>query len=236
MPYKINYSVYKITNTTTNQYYIGVDSYFPKRLKQHKSMLLRNKHKNKHLQYSWNKYGADSFTFELICSCRTREDMLEKEIFLIKKHNSILSGFNKTSGGEGSHGYKHTKESLQKMSSWKRVITPEWRQSISKANKGKKRTYKVKRINHPDYSRWVGGEKHPVAKLSFQEVCIIRLMYLEGKCQLDIAKKFSVSKTMVNLIVTHVNWKDEYYKYIPKREFHTEQYNNLKQYLCHVIV
>lgn len=66
MGYKINYSVYKIKNKITNQCYIGVDSYYPKRIRQHQSRLRNNKHRNKHLQSSYNKYGIENFTFELL--------------------------------------------------------------------------------------------------------------------------------------------------------------------------
>lgn len=232
MSYKINYSVYKITNLKTNQYYIGVDSYFPKRLRQHQSMLCNNKHKNKHLQYSYNKYGIENFSFILLLSCKSRDEMLQKEIQFIKEYNSLINGFNHTIGGEGSCGYKHSTKSLEKMSSWKRVITPEWRKAISIATKGKPKRKGIVRKNHPDYSKWLGGEKHPVAKITQIDVYNVRLSYLNSVKQRDLAKKYSLSTIMINAIVLNKNWIDDSYKYVKKTDFknNIEMINNMKKY------
>lgn len=233
MSYKINYSVYKITNIITNQHYIGVDSYFPKRLKQHQSLLLKNKNKNKYLQSSYNKYGFENFTFELLENCETREIMLNTEINLISKYNSLENGYNHTIGGEGSFGYKHSEESISKMSSWKRVITSEWCEAISKATLGKKKKEGIKRINHPNYNNWLGGEKHPVAKLKQSEVNNIRLQYLNGVKQRDLAKTYFVTNIMINAIVVNRNWIDKNYEYIKKSEFknNIEMIEKMKKYL-----
>lgn len=231
MSYKINYSIYKIKNKITNQCYIGVDSYYPKRIKQHQSRLRNNKHRNKHLQASYNKYGIENFSFELLESCSTREIMLNKEIQYIKYFKSLEKGFNHTIGGEGSVGYKHSKESLLKMSSWKRIITDDWKNNISKATKGVKKKKGIKRKNHPNYNKWLGGEKHPVSKLTFKQVCEIRLKYLNKEKQIELAKEYGVSKTMINAIITHRNWKDDNYIYLKKKDFNTNKYLILKQYL-----
>lgn len=211
MIYKVNYSVYKITNILVNKSYIGVDSYFPKRLKQHQSMLKHNKHKNKHLQYSYNKYGVENFTFELLERCDTRESMLLKEIELIKFYDTLEKGFNHTIGGEGSYGYKHSPESISKMSSWKRIITPEWCNAISKATLGKKKKQGIKRINHPDYSSWLGGEKHPVSKFKQKDVNEMRKLYCEGVSLDELSTKYNTAKTYVCNIVNNLFWYDPNY-------------------------
>lgn len=211
MSYKINYSVYKITNLLSNQSYIGVDSYFPKRLNQHKSLLLKNKHKNNHLQSSYNKNGLSSFNFELLENCSSREEMLKREIYLISHYNSFVNGFNHTIGGEGSFGYKHSKESIIKMSSWKRIVTPEWCEAISKANLGKKKKEGIKRINHPDYSKWLGGEKHPVAKFKKIDIDNIRKSYNNGISLSELSFKYKTAKTYVCSIVNNSAWYDKDY-------------------------
>lgn len=61
--------VYKITNTVNDKFYIGSassDGGFRKRWNEHKSGLRNNRHPNKYLQQSWNKYGEDAFEFEII--------------------------------------------------------------------------------------------------------------------------------------------------------------------------
>lgn len=58
--------LYKITNTVNGKYYIGSSNDIDKRWFNHKSTLKRGKHRNCHLQASFNKYGADAFVFEII--------------------------------------------------------------------------------------------------------------------------------------------------------------------------
>ena len=205
---KINYSIYKITNLIDNKCYIGVDSYFPKRIKQHKSNLSKNKHKNKHLQYSYNKYGKENFSFELLENCDSREIMLNREIELISFYDSLNNGYNYTIGGEGSFGYKHNEESISKMSSWKRIITDEWRENISKGLKNKSKKQGIKRVNHPDYSKWLGGEKHPVAKFKQKDIECIRELYSKGISLKELSNKYKSSKTYICSIVNNLIWKD----------------------------
>jgi len=211
MSYKINYSVYKITNNITKQYYIGVDTYFPKRLNQHKRTLLQNIHKNKHLQFSYNKYGVKNFDFELLEKCNSRDEMLNKEIYYIEEFKSFENGFNKTIGGEGSFGYKHTEEILQKMSSWKRIVTQEWKNNISLGTKGLKKKKDIKRVNHPDYSKWLGGEKHPMAKFKQEDIDKIRELYCKGESLQKLSIIYNTSKTYLCNIVNNLFWYDSNY-------------------------
>ena len=62
--------VYCIKNIKNNKLYIGSTTVqFVKRLNLHVWELNSNKHKNKYLQNSWNKYKEDSFIFEIIEIC-----------------------------------------------------------------------------------------------------------------------------------------------------------------------
>ena len=51
---------------------------FKKRLNHHRSMLRANKHKNQHLQNSYNKYGEDNFEFTIL-EVTLKKDTLEIE-------------------------------------------------------------------------------------------------------------------------------------------------------------
>lgn len=59
-------AVYKITNIQTKKNYIGSSKNVYKRFYQHIKSLFKNKHHSLHLQRSWNKYGPNSFVFEII--------------------------------------------------------------------------------------------------------------------------------------------------------------------------
>ena len=87
MPYKHDVcGIYKIVNTATNECYVGQSQYTKKRLKEHFRLLRHNKHPNKRLQNSYNKYGADKFygAVEIECVSTDELDVLE-ESFLSGK-------------------------------------------------------------------------------------------------------------------------------------------------------
>lgn len=62
-------------------------------------MLLRNGHFNVHLQRHFNKYGEKDLVFSVIEFCEENK-MEEREIFWIKKLDSIKNGFNLSEGGK----------------------------------------------------------------------------------------------------------------------------------------
>lgn len=72
--------VYKISNIKDGRYYIGHSQNIEKRFKTHKYNLKRGKHINMFLQNSYNKYGLDSFTFEIIHKFDNVEKSKEKEL------------------------------------------------------------------------------------------------------------------------------------------------------------
>lgn len=92
--------IYKITNTKTNKVYIGQTTRTPGIRKcEHWWHLENNNHKNSKLQNSWNKWGAQSFTFEVIDECPD-EDRGKLEVKYIQYFDSYNNGYNLTSGGE----------------------------------------------------------------------------------------------------------------------------------------
>lgn len=58
--------VYQIRNITKPGIYIGSTNNIKNRWRQHLSSLARGDHHSLYLQRSWNKYGKDSFVFEII--------------------------------------------------------------------------------------------------------------------------------------------------------------------------
>ena len=104
--------IYSIKNTINNKIYVGQSVNLESRFTDHKSALRNNRHFNKHLQDSWNKYGEESFEFNIIEECED-QNLDEREQFYIAKYDSMnpLFGYNRNSGGSTN---KQLSEELKK--------------------------------------------------------------------------------------------------------------------------
>lgn len=101
--------IYSIKNTANGKLYIGQAKNISSRWKTHIWKLNTNRHHNRYLQSAWNKYGADSFVFSVVCLCE--EQSLETlEVIYIAELNSYVGnfGYNLTTGGEGTTGHTLT--------------------------------------------------------------------------------------------------------------------------------
>jgi group I intron endonuclease len=143
--------IYKIINTINNKFYVGSAVCTKRRKARHFSELRHNKHNNKYLQNSWNKYGEEAFIFIVLEEIAEKEDLLEAENVWLRLHvgkpHCYNIGVNATAPMLGmcgelspAWGYRHTKESLEKISisSKNRVCSPETRKKISSAHLGRK--------------------------------------------------------------------------------------------------
>jgi len=81
--------VYIISNNIDGKVYVGSTTVrFKKRFSQHFAELKNNKHKNSHLQNSWNKYSSKSFKFIIIEICE-KDKCLEKEQYWIDHYKCV---------------------------------------------------------------------------------------------------------------------------------------------------
>lgn len=160
--------IYKISNTINSKVYIGQSIDIQRRFSDHMRMLNDNRHYNKHLQASYNKYGKEAFLYEVLCVCDITE-LDDMEVFFIDYYNSINPeyGYNKESGGSinksvsaetrekhrinnsGSrnpfYGKKHTKEHREKI------------RKLSSLHRHSEATKQKISENHAD----VSGENNP---------------------------------------------------------------------------
>lgn len=111
-----NSGIYCIRNIITNRRYIGQADDIKNRFMRHRSELKHNRHFNRHLQSSYNKYGADVFEYTVVEYCPISE-LDDREKFWIDYYNSTDQnyGYNISEGGLGCRGYKHTEEEISKM-------------------------------------------------------------------------------------------------------------------------
>lgn len=68
--------IYKITNKVNKKFYIGSSKDLKDRWSDHRKELRHNYHGNPHLQSSWNKYGEESFIFEILEECESNDEIL----------------------------------------------------------------------------------------------------------------------------------------------------------------
>ena len=65
--------IYQIVNKENNKRYIGSSVNVEGRVWNHFTMLISNRHGNKHLQNAYNKYGHNNFEAVLIYECSEEE-------------------------------------------------------------------------------------------------------------------------------------------------------------------
>jgi len=112
--------VYKITNLINGIIYIG----------QKKGKIEKTKNyygSGNIISKALRKYGKEKFYKGIICLCKSKEDLNEKEIYYISYYRSLgIKLYNITDGGlggkglsgklNGMYGRKHSEERLKKMS------------------------------------------------------------------------------------------------------------------------
>lgn len=106
--------IYGIKNCVNEKMYVGQAINIYKRWEDHICDLDDGKHYNVHLQRSWNLYGRQNFQFLILEKCLA-EELNEKEIFYVEKFDSYRNGYNQTLGGDGSLGYRHSEDVIEKM-------------------------------------------------------------------------------------------------------------------------
>jgi group I intron endonuclease len=116
MPYKPICGIYKITNIVNKKYYIGSAINVKKRINEHKSSLMKNKHYNSHLQSSYNKYGASNFIYEIIETAKN-ENIIECEQYWIDTldANNNIKGYNKRKIASSNLGINFSEEAKKNL-------------------------------------------------------------------------------------------------------------------------
>jgi group I intron endonuclease len=105
--------IYKILNIITNDFYIGSTNNHIKRFAEHKRQLLKNIHHNIILQNSYNKYGINSFQYEIIEFVENQNDLLNREQYYL---DLLKPTFNiAISSSAPMLGKKHKPETIKKL-------------------------------------------------------------------------------------------------------------------------
>jgi group I intron endonuclease len=145
----LNTGIYEIKNTANGKRYVGSAIDFQTRFRTHLNNLRKNKHSNRHLQFAWNKYGEQSFVFNVILYCSPR-NLLFYEQRALDVYNTLYN-LAPTAGSQlGVHFSDEGKANISKAKKGKSITKPpprsdEHRAAISKALKGKKLSEETRR-------------------------------------------------------------------------------------------
>jgi group I intron endonuclease len=206
--------IYTATNKINRLIYVGKTSQTLKaRIKDHRTCIAKGNR-----QYFINalrKYGIEGFLWKIVCNVSLASLLSEKEIYWIAKLNTFKGpGYNLTSGGEGTSGYKYTlaqKMRLKgKQTGNKNLMYGRF--GKDNPNYGSKRTIDQKKNISAGLKGKGAGENNPRAKLTWKLVREIREIHKKtikrNGIVIMLAKKYNVSLGTIKSILTCRNWKE----------------------------
>jgi len=169
-----NCGVYKITCTKNDRFYIGQSRNISNRFHEHLRSLRCNRHFNFHMQRCYNKYGEESFVFEILKYCNESE-VIQIEYELLQEYkNDILSMNICTEARASRQGCKNSDSHRKKCSRAKL--------GIPSSNKGIPMTL---------------DQKLSRSKLTAEDDDIVRCLYNTGVQIKALCEKFKVSYTSI---------------------------------------
>jgi group I intron endonuclease len=107
--------VYAIINIRSEKLYIGSTQNLSVRFRNHRALLVGNRHSNKKLQRAWNKHGKDDFVFIILEYCPLVE-RIDREQYYIDLYKSVQLGYNITEKANCTVGYRHLEKTKKLLS------------------------------------------------------------------------------------------------------------------------
>lgn len=165
---------------------------------EHKSKAFNKKASSYYAPFSnaIRHHGFESFLWEILYIDIPESQLDNTEIFIIGLYNSYYKGYNGTFGGNTNRGTKWTQEAKDRSS----VAHTGIKQSEETTKK--KSIIAIK-------NNLFSGENNIHAKLTWEKVREIREFYKNSNyTQVEVAKNFNISKSLLNHIVNNKIWKE----------------------------
>lgn len=153
--------IYAITNSINQKVYVGSAVNIGRRWTEHRTTLKQKKHHSKKLQNSWNKHGAESFSFSVIEYVYDLNELILREQYWIDlKKSASAFGYNVSPTASSLLGFKHSIEAIQKCREAKlgKKMPAHVAEALRIANTGRKHT--PEHIAKSTLSR-IGKKKSP---------------------------------------------------------------------------
>ncbi len=188
------------------QSYVGISNNIERRWIEHKNKLNNNNHRNRYLQYSWNKYGQNAFEFLLLEEVEQYEHLyqLEKEYSYSFGYGDSDLCFNIGTPGE-------------KSAMLGRPVSETTRKKIGASQIGEKNHNFGKKITEEAKQKIreaLRGENSYSAKLTeFEARGILTVKLNRGNnyrgdfTQKTLAKCFKVSISCIDKVMCRKKWK-----------------------------
>ena len=215
--------VYKITNLINNKIYIGQTNNPGLRWSQHKSAAKYN-HTEMIITRAISKYKKENFTFEVIATAKTLEDVniLEEELIIQYNSRDLSIGYNIDMGGNNSVRSPETIEKVSKAlkeyykthdGTRKGVkLSDELKAKLSEVAMGKPGTNNGKKFSEEHKEKiskaQIGKEHFECRRFSEEvekEIC--RLYVEEGCTAYKLEKKYKASRSLILEILKRNNIK-----------------------------
>ncbi|HEB2010285.1 TPA: NUMOD3 domain-containing DNA-binding protein [Yersinia enterocolitica] len=191
--------VYQITNVNTRECYIGSTTNLANRWSVHKYELRTKQHSNKNLQEAWEEFGADAFSFLVLCLVKSADELIAAEQ---RYMDEIIPDYNIAPNAGSSRGIKLSEERKQQISEQVKGKGNYWYgKTLPCAGASKRPDVRAKLSKmHSGSGNPMYGITPPHAKLTDEQVRSIRIALSAGESSLSLAKKFDVSKGAIQHI------------------------------------
>lgn len=224
--------VYKIVNLLNGHFYIGSSKDISQRFSDHKSDLRNLKHRNRHLENAWHKYGAENFQFEIV-----EETLNEKEILLEREQyylDTLKPEYNISKTADApTRGMKQSPEWIAKRFKFRKELdfnadkNPNAKLTWEIVNKLRE-THQKEHLSHKDVAKkfglsqitvtrilrnkswhdenYVHAERNTSFKIDFQKAEEIRAKRAAGASLKEIIAEYDITRANLWLILTNKIW------------------------------
>ncbi len=193
--------IYVIGNMKNGKVYVGSARDLNARWRTHSWALRKGVHRNSHLQNAWNTHGSRAFSFFVMQLCHPDELQVREQAMMdLSKCTDRMIGYNMAPMARSSKGTKASIQTrlLQSMQRKGRkvVITPEWREKLAAANRGKKLS--------EDHRRQISRGLAWKMKLSPDQVREIRRRHASGESTRCLYKSFKCGHSIIGKVLQRI--------------------------------